>query len=128
MPENISTSAPKVLQDYYAVLMAGPDAYGDGEGLRALLSEHLDFTGSLAGHHPDATEGFLQGVTGFISSVQRIEVVREAHDENTSAVLYDALFPEGSVRFAEFFTIRDGVIDSLHLHYDCAVYLAAGGY
>lgn len=90
MTNTLSTSAPAVLQEYYRILTSGPEAFGQGHGLRELLSSHLDFTGSLAGHHPDATDGFLHGV-------------------------------------AEFFTYRDGVIDSLNLHYDGPDYIAKGG-
>jgi hypothetical protein len=48
-----------------------------------------DFTGPLAGHRPDSTDGFLVGVSGFIGTVAGIEVVREVHDDHGSAVLYD---------------------------------------
>jgi hypothetical protein len=123
----VTTLAPVVLQDYYRVLTAGPDAFGEGQSLRVLLSDHLDFTGSLAGHRPDATAGFLQGVAGFISTVRSIHVVREVHDDHGSAVLYDAEMPGGTVRFAEFFTFSDGVIDTLTLHYDGPDYIAKGG-
>jgi hypothetical protein len=123
----VSSSAPRVLQDYYRVLTAGPTSYGRGEQLRPLLSEHLDFTGSLAGHRPDSSDGFLHGVSGFIGTVASIEVVAEVHGEHGSAVLYDAAMPGGTVRFAEFFTFRDGVIDTLHLHYDGRDYLDKGG-
>lgn len=123
----VSTSAPAVLQEYYRILTAGPDAYGEGQSLRALLSSHLDFTGSLAGHHLDATDGFLHGVAGFISTVRRIGVICEVHGAQGSAVLYDAELPGGTVRFAEFFTFRDGVIDTLNLHYDGQDYIAKSG-
>ena len=67
------------------------------------------------------------GVAGFIATVKGISVVREVHDQHGSAVLYDADMPGGSVRFAEFFTFRNGVIDTLDLHYDGPAYLANGG-
>jgi len=127
MAGTVSTSAPAVLQEYYRVLTAGADAFGEGEALRVVLSNHLDFTGSLAGHRSDATDGFLRGVAGFVSTVRSINVVREVHDEQGSAVLYDAEMPSGAVRFAEFFTFRDGVIDTLDLHYDGRDYIAKGG-
>ncbi len=123
----LSASAPQVLQEYYRVLTAGSASYGDGAALRPLLSEHLDFTGPLAGHHPDATEGFLHGVAGFIATVQQIDVVRDVHDANGSAVLYDATLPGGTVRFSEFFTMTNGRIDTLNLQYDGPDYLAKGG-
>lgn len=127
MGNTVSMSAPPVLQAYYQILTAGAASFGEGQGLRTLLSDHLDFTGSLAGHRPDSTEGFLHGVAGFVSTVRSIAVVREVHDGNASAVLYDAEMPGGMVRFAEFFTFRDGVIDTLHLHYDGQDYIAKGG-
>jgi len=127
MSNLLSTSAPAVLQAYYLILTGGSEAYGDGERLRPLLAEHLDFTGSLAGHIPDATEGFLHGVAGFIATAKSIDVVAEVHDDHGSAVLYDAEMPGDAVRFAEFFTLSNGVIDTLNLHYDGQAYLANGG-
>lgn len=127
MSDTLSAAAPATLRAYYEILLAGIDAYGQGDALRPLLSEHLDFTGALAGHIPNAREGFLRGVAGFVATVQSVEFVREAHDERTSAVLYDARMPGGTVRFAEFFTLPEGVIESLHLHYDGPDYLTKGG-
>ena len=124
---SISASAPSVLQDYYRILTGGPGAYGQGDDLRPLLSQHLEFAGSLAGHRVDATAGFVAGVSGFIATVQRIDVLREVHDDRGSAVLYDATMPGGTVRFAEFFTYRDDVIDTLFLHYDGPDYIKKGG-
>ncbi|MEP6650227.1 MAG: hypothetical protein ABJA74_09995 [Lapillicoccus sp.] len=118
---------PQVLQEYYRILTSGAAAYGHGDVLRPLLANHLEFTGSLAGHRVDATEGFLQGVSGFISTVQRIDFLQEVHDDHGSAVLYDATMPGGTVRFAEFFTFRDGVINTLFLHYDGPDYINKGG-
>lgn len=127
MADLISPSAPTVLRDYYRVLTAGADAYRAGESLRPLLVDHLEFTGSLAGHLTDATDHFLRGVAGFIATVNTITVIREVHGGHGSAVLYDAALPGGSVRFAEFFTFSDGVIDTLNLLYDGPDYLAKGG-
>ena len=127
MTHTVSASAPAALQAYYRVLTAGADAFADGRSLRVLLSSHLSFTGSLAGRHSDAADGFLHGVAGFISTVRSIDVIREVHDERGSAVLYDAEMPGGTVRFAEFFTFLDGVIDTLDLHYDGQDYITGGG-
>ena len=123
----LSASAPTVLRDYYRILTGGPEAYGQGESLRPLLSDHLDFTGSLAGHRPDSTDGFLHGAAGFVATVQSIDVVREVHGSSASAVLYDAAMPAGIVRFAEFFTYDGAVIDTLILHYDGQDYISKGG-
>ncbi len=127
MPTDLSSSAPPALREYYRILTGGPEAYGQGDALRPLLSHHLDFTGSLAGHRTDATEAFLRGVAGFVATVGALEIARQAHDDRGSAVLYDAALPGGTVRFAEFFTFRDGRIATLDLHYDGPDYLAKGG-
>jgi hypothetical protein len=124
---SISSSAPAVLQSYYRILTGGAEAYDHGDQLRPLLSEHLEFSGALAGHRLDATDGFLHGVAGFIATVQSIDVLAEVHDDHSSAVLYEAVLPGGSVRFAEFFTFQDDVIARLFLHYDGPDYLSKGG-
>ncbi|GGF10692.1 hypothetical protein [Subtercola lobariae] len=127
MSKSLSASAPEALQEYYRILTGGPAEFGTGDTLRPILSPHLDFTGSLAGHRPDSTEGFLHGVSGFIATVQSIDIVREVHDDTASAVLYDSTLPGGEVRFAEFFTFEGGVIATLDLHYDGQHYIASGG-
>lgn len=127
MPASLSPNAPEVLRDYYRILQGGTAAYQDGVRMRELLTDHLDFTGSLAGHLADATEGFLQGVAGFIGTVRDIEIVRDVHDESGSAVLYSATMPGGPVNFAEFFTFEDGRINTLDLHYNGPEYLDKGG-
>jgi hypothetical protein len=127
MSDNLLPSAPPVPQEYFRVLTAGLKAFGDVQALRGLLSDRLDFTGSIAGHVPDAKEGFLQGVIGLIGTVRGIDIIRDVHDDAGSAVLYDAEMPGGTVRFAEFFTFGDGVINTLNVHYDGADYTAKGG-
>ncbi|MGO2111810.1 MAG: hypothetical protein ACTH31_09370 [Pseudoclavibacter sp.] len=127
MSATLSSAAPPALQEYYRILAAGPEAYGNGAAMRPLFSEHLDFTGSRAGHHAEATDGFIEGAAGFVGTVEQIEIVREVHDETGSAVLYEAKMQSGVVTFAEFFTLVDGRIDTLRLHYDEAAYRAAGG-
>lgn len=125
MSDILSADAPSVLRQYYQALSHGAETFS--ASVRPLLGDHLDFTGSLAGHHQDATDGFIRGATGFVSTVQAINVVREVHHGDASAVLYDATMPGGTVRFAEFFTFGDGVIDTLNLHYDGPDYLRKGG-
>jgi len=127
MPATLSPDAPQVLRDYYEVLEGGAAAYGEGEAMRRLVSDHLDFTGALAGHRPDATEGFLHGAAGFVATVEGIEVLQDVHDGAGSAVLYTATMPGGPMTFAEFFTFDGGRIATLRLHYDGPEYLAKGG-
>ena len=97
MPATLSSAAPQTLKDYYRILESGIDSYQDGADLRPLLGDHLDFTGSLAGHLPDATDGFLGGVAGFIATVKQIEIIHDVHSPNGSAVLYTATMPGGPI-------------------------------
>lgn len=123
----LNANAPEVLRNYYRELTGGAEAFASGNTLRPLLTEHLDFTGSLAGHIPDATDGFLRGVAGFIGTVQSLTIVQDVHDDGGSAVLYDAEMPGGTVKFAEFFTFENGLIATLRLQYDGQDYIAKGG-
>lgn len=127
MPAALSPFAPQVLKDYYRILESGSDDYQDGAALRPLLSDHLDFTGPLAGHRPDATDGFLRGVAGFVATVERIDVIHDVHGPTDSAVLYTATMPGGPMTFAEFFALDDGLITSLNLHYNGPEYIEKGG-
>ncbi len=127
MTATLSTHAPQVLRDYYRVLEAGAADYASGVRLRPLLTDHLDFTGPLAGHRPDATGGFLHGVSGFIATVQQIQVLQDVHDDTGSAVMYTAVMPGGPMTFAEFFTFQDGRIASVRLHYNGPEYIDKGG-
>lgn len=53
--------------------------------------------------------------------------VAELDPRGDLAVLYAAEMPGGTVQFAEFFTFRGGVIDTLNLHYNGQDYIAKGG-
>lgn len=127
MTATLSPHAPQVLHDYYRVLEAGAADDDHGAHLRPLLTDHLDFTGPLAGHRPDATDGFLHGVSGFIATVEHIEVLQDVHDDTGSAVMYTATMPGGPMTFAEFFTFEDGRIASLRLHDNGPEYVDKGG-
>lgn len=127
MTVELSPHAPEILRDYYRILTSGPAGFQGGATLRPLLSDHLDFTGPIAGHRPDSTEGFLHGVSGFVETVGRVEVHQDVHDDAGSAVRYTATMPGGPVAFAEFFTIVDGRIASIALNFDGPQYVAKGG-
>ncbi|MDP9693784.1 UNVERIFIED_ORG: ketosteroid isomerase-like protein [Arthrobacter globiformis] len=122
----LSDDAPSVLKAYYRILGAGMGTYDPAGEFRTLLADDLEFEGPLAGKRAGA-EGFCQGVKGFIGSVTAISVIQEVHGLHGSAILYDARMPGGTVRFAEFFTISDGKITALRLHYDAAGYTQKGG-
>ncbi|MFE5837784.1 nuclear transport factor 2 family protein [Arthrobacter sp. NPDC056493] len=122
----LSDAAPEVLQRYYRILSAGIEAYDPAGELGTLLADDLEFEGPLAGKRRGA-QGFCQGVKGFIANVTAIDVIQEVHGPDGSATLYDAGMPGGTVRFAEFFSISDGRITALRIHYDAADYTRKGG-
>ncbi|WP_334173495.1 nuclear transport factor 2 family protein [Sinomonas sp.] len=121
----IDTSA--ALRSYYAVLLGGLERYRDGDELLPLLAEDLTFDGPIAGQVSGAGR-FAQGVKGFIEAVRQITFIEAVATDDGAAVLYDAALPHASVRFAEFFEFRDGIIKTIRIHYNAADYLAAGGH
>ncbi|MFG2005335.1 nuclear transport factor 2 family protein [Spirillospora sp. NPDC048911] len=122
----VGDDAPSVIQAYYRVLTGGIEDYGDGEGLAALLADDLHFEGPIAGQVTGSAP-FRQGVKGFIANVSKIELLQEVNGPDGTAVLYDAHMPKGVVRLTEFFTLADGKIQRLRIHYDPADYVAKGG-
>ncbi|ABY23564.1 hypothetical protein RSal33209_1831 [Renibacterium salmoninarum ATCC 33209] len=127
MLNKLSSNAPETLNSYYRILQGGATDYQGGSRMRELLTEQLDFTGALAGHLQNTTEGFLRGVAGFISTVQQLEIIQDVHDDAGSAVLYTATMPGGPMMFAEFFTFENERIATLRLHYNGPEYLEKGG-
>ena len=118
--------APAPLGDYYRILTRGIDAYDDGRELLPLLDPDLDFEGPIAGRMAGAAR-FVQGVKGFIANVHAIHPIQLVVGDGQAATLYDADLPGGTIRFSEFFTIGDGIIQALRIQYDPADYIAKGG-
>ena len=56
-----------------------------------------------------------------------IQVLQHVDSGDQAAVLYDAELPQGTMRFAEFFRVGEGRIQSIKLLYDAAQYRALGG-
>ena len=119
------TSTAQIVQTYYAILTGGMAAY-DPAQLRAILATELVFEGPIAGHVVGA-ERFSNGVSGFIESMRSLTMVDQLYAGDTAATLYDAEMSGGTVRFAEFFHVKDGKIQTLKLLYDATEYRARGG-
>lgn len=115
----------RVLKTYYETLNDATASL-DEERLRAILAPDLNFEGPIAGHVVGA-ERFIKGVSGFVETKRRLTMVQQLHAADLAAALYDAELPGGTVRFAEFFQIKDGRIRSLRLLYDATEYRARGG-
>lgn len=120
-----ASSTAKIVHTYYEVLQGGIATF-DPARLRAILATNLVFEGPIAGHVVGA-ERFVKGVTGFIETARSLDMLHQLHSADMAATLYDAQMPGGTVRFAEFFHIDDGKIQSLRLLYDPSEYRARGG-
>jgi ketosteroid isomerase-like protein len=109
----------QIIDTYYDILAAF-----DAERLRAILAPELAFEGPLAGRRTGA-EGFIKGAGDFAAVARNLTMLDRVEDGVRAAALYDADLPGGTVRFAEFFTVADGRIASLRLHYDATKFQAA---
>lgn len=116
-----------LLRTYYTILTGGIEEYGDGRELMPLLADDFVFDGPIAGVVAGAGR-FAQGVRGFVEAVREVSFVQAVGADDSAAVLYDAVLPNGTVRFAEFFEFSNGTIKTLHIHYNAAEYVAAGGH
>lgn len=118
-------TAEQVVQAYYDILKEGMASFDAGR-LRAILASDLKFEGPIAGHVVGA-ERFIKGVSGFVETLRSLKMLHQMSAGGMAAALYDAEMPGGTVRFAEFFQIDGGRIQSLRLLYDAAEYRAQGG-
>ena len=110
--------AGAIVDAYYASWTHGLAAF-DETRLQEILAPDLDFTGTLAGHRIGA-EGFLKGVAGVAAAVRSFTPVQRLEQGNEVAVVYDCELtrPAGVCRFAEFFRVEGGRIQSINLVYD----------
>lgn len=121
----MTDTTEQLVHAYYDTLKDGMASF-DEERLRAILAPDLAFEGPIAGHVVGA-ERFIKGVSGFAETMQGLTMVHQVRAGNETAALYDAEMPGGTVRFAEFFGVADGRIQSLRLVYDAGEYRARGG-
>lgn len=116
----------EVIGDYYACWKDGISSFDEGR-VRSVLVENLDFEGPIAGKRQGAA-GFVGGLKRFVEGLRSpIRILQEIKSSHQAAVLYDADLPEGTMRFAEFFQVSEGRIQSINLLYDAAQYRALGG-
>ncbi len=124
--EIANTKTAEVVDEYYASWRNGISSF-DENRVRGVLVENLDFEGPIAGKRQGAA-GFVGGLKRFVEGLRApIQILQQMDSGEQAAVLYDADLPEGTMRFAEFFQVRDGRIESIKLLYDAAQYRALGG-
>ena len=115
----------QLVSAYYDILKDGMASFDEGR-LRAILAPDLAFEGPIAGNVVGA-ERFITGVSGFAGTMRGLTMVHQVRAGDEAAALYDAEMPGGTVRFAEFFQVAEGRIQSLRLLYDASEYRARGG-
>jgi hypothetical protein len=120
------TKTADVIDAYYGSWRDGISSF-DADQLRGVLVEDLDFEGPIAGKR-QGSAGFIGGLKRFVEGLRApIHVLHRIDSQDQAAVLYDAELPEGTMRFAEFFRIDGGRIQSIKLLYDATQYRALGG-
>lgn len=121
----MTETTAQLVDSYYDTLKEGMASF-DAERLRAILAPDLTFEGPIAGRRVGA-EGFIKGVSGFAGTMRGLTMLHQLRVGGEAAALYDAQMPGGTVRFAEFFQVAGGKIQSLRLLYDATEYRARGG-
>jgi ketosteroid isomerase-like protein len=120
-----NTKTAEAIEEYYGSWRDGISSF-DESRVAGVLVEDLDFEGPIAGKRKGAA-GFISGRKRFVEGLQApIRVLQVLDSGDQAAVLYDADLPEGTMRFAEFFHVADGRIQSINLLYDAAQYRALG--
>jgi ketosteroid isomerase-like protein len=120
------TEAAELIGDYYASWKEGISTFDEAR-VRGVLAENLDFEGPIARKRQGAA-GFVGGLKRFVEGLRApIHFLQEIHSSDQAAVVYDADLPEGTMRFAEFFQVGEGRIQSIKLLYDAAQYRTLGG-
>lgn len=124
--EIANTSTAELIDGYYASWRNGILAF-DESRVQGVLVENLDFEGPIAGKRQGAA-GFIGGLKRFVEGLRApIRILQQIDSGHQAAALYDAHLPGGTMRFAEFFTVGEGRIQSIKLLYDAAQYRAFGG-
>ena len=123
-PEKVKSAA--LIDAYYESWRNGASSF-DSAALGAVLADDLDFEGPIAGKRRGSA-GFVGGLKRFVEGLQApIRMLHQVDSGNRAAALYDADLPEGTMRFAEFFEVGGGRIQTIKLLYDAAQYRALGG-
>jgi len=91
---------------------------GDMLSARSYLADELDFQGSIDTFR--RADDFVAALSMFQKMVSGVTVIYSFFSETGAALLYDCqtMSPAGIIRTAEFFTVKDGRINSIRLVFD----------
>jgi hypothetical protein len=111
-------AARELLDAYYQSWNSGIAAF-DEVRLRGILAADLRFEGPIAGKRV-GMESFLVGLADFVRTLKAYQSVQQLHTGDEAASLYDCTIcgAAGTLRFAEFFRLRNGKIQEIKLVYD----------
>jgi hypothetical protein len=107
-----------LVQAYYGSWKRGIESF-DEERLRGILAPDLRFEGPIAGKR-EGREPFIKGVADFARSLKEYRAVQLTDAGDEASALYDCSVGAsgGELRFAEFFRVKDGLIQEIRLVYD----------
>ena len=85
---------------------------------RSCLADDLDFQGPMDSF--TRTDEFIATLTGFAQMLARVDLLQEFYADDAAALLYDCVTnsPAGTIRTAEFFSLRHSKIAGIRLVFD----------
>lgn len=91
---------------------------GDMDAARVYLADDLDFQGSIDTF--TRADNFIAALTMFQLMLNKVDLLQSFFSDSGAALLYDCdtMSPAGVLRTAEFFTVLNGKITSIHLVFD----------
>ena len=104
---------------------------GDFDAARALLDEHVQFTGPLG--HTEGVDDYIEGVRGLAKAVKGVEQRRVFGEGDDVCIVYDLVTKTraGAVPTSAWYRVRHGRIVSINAFFDARAFLAfpseAGG-
>ena len=97
---------------------------GDFDAARALLDEHVQFTGPLG--HTEGVDDYLEGVRGLAQSIKGVEQRRIFGEGDDVCIVYDLVTKTkaGSVPTAGWYRVRHGRIVAINAFFDARALVA----
>jgi hypothetical protein len=91
---------------------------GDFQGARALLDDHVQFTGPLG--HTEGADAYIEGVRGVAETLQGIDCRRVFGDGEDVCIIYDLITksPSAAIPTAGWYRVRHGRIVAVTAFFD----------
>ena len=123
----LTSTTHELVQAYYDSWTDGIDSFDEAR-LRTVLAPDLHFEGPIAGKR-DRVEPFLFGLADFVKRMTSYRRIQHVHSGSEASALYECTLTgsEDTIRFAEFFRVKDDKIQELTLLYDAAEFRRLAG-